>query len=147
MESSNPDHVLARLDAALRGVRKRLDLDGPSVPGLRPSHFRLLDFTPSTSIRLSDLAQRANMTKQAAGEFVATLQAAGLLQIEPDHVDRRARLIRLTANGRRVQRQIRDVITTAERDVQQRVGPAKWAAFCEVIEVMGSLTQPRADRS
>lgn len=28
---------------------------GPAVPGLRPSHYRLLDYTPLEGIRLTDL--------------------------------------------------------------------------------------------
>jgi DNA-binding MarR family transcriptional regulator len=47
------------------------------------------------------------MTKQARGEFVATLEAAGLVRVTPDPSDGRARLVTLTPDGRRVQDQIR----------------------------------------
>ena len=134
MNSVNPPHVLALLDQAFRGARKVLEAAVPPVPGLRPSHYRLLDYTPSEGIRLTDLAHRANMTKQALGEFVATLQAAGLVQVAPDPSDGRARLVTLTPDGQRVQDQIRRTIRAIEQDLQRRVGAHNWAVFCEVLD-------------
>jgi|ERR671930_1130344 DNA-binding MarR family transcriptional regulator len=130
----SPPHVLALLDHAFRGARKVLEAAVPPIPGLRPSHFRLLDYTPSEGIRLTDLAQRANMTKQALGEMVATLQAAGLVQVAPDPNDGRARLVNLTPEGRRVRDRIKRTIGAIERDLRHRVGAEKWAVFREVLD-------------
>lgn len=104
------------------------------MPGLRPSHYRLVDNTPTEGIRLSDLAHRANMTKQALGEFVATLAAAGLVQVAPDPSDGRARLVTLTPDGQRVQDQIRRTISAIEQDLQRRVGAHNWAVFRDVLD-------------
>jgi DNA-binding MarR family transcriptional regulator len=134
MNSVNPPHVLALLDQAFRGARKVLEAAVPPVPGLRPSHYRLLDYTPSEGIRLTDLAHRANITKQALGEFVATLAAAGLVQVAPDPNDGRARLVTLTRDGRRVQDQIRRTIGAIEQDLQRRVGAQQWAVFRAVLD-------------
>jgi DNA-binding MarR family transcriptional regulator len=141
MDSVNPPppHVLFLLDQAFRRASKVLEAAVPPMPGLRPSHHRLLDHTPSEGIRLSDLAHRANMTKQALGEFVATLEAAGLVQVAPDPSDGRARLVTLTRDGRRLQDQIRRTVRAIEHDVQRRVGAHDWAVFCEVLD---QLAQP-----
>ena len=134
MNSVNPPHVLALLDQAFRGARKVLEAAVPPVPGLRPSHYRLLDYTATEGIRLTDLAHRANMTKQALGEFVATLQAAGMVQVAPDPSDGRARLVTLTPDGLRVQDQIRRTIGAIEQDLQRRVGAHNWAVFRDVLD-------------
>jgi DNA-binding MarR family transcriptional regulator len=134
--NSSPPHVLALLDHAFRGARKVLEAAFPPIPGLRPSHYRLLDYTPSEGIRLTDLAHRANMTKQALGEMVATLQAAGLVEVSPDPRDGRARLVNLTPEGSRVRDRIQRTIGAIERDLRGRVGAEKWAVFREVLDEM-----------
>jgi DNA-binding MarR family transcriptional regulator len=138
----NPPHVLALLDHAFRGAKKVLEAAIPPIPGLRPSHFRLLDYTPPGGIRLTDLAQRADMTKQALGEFVATLQAAGLVDVAPDATDGRVRLVTLTSDGERVRDHIQSTIRAIEADLRRRVGPRKWAVFREVLDEMTRPPQP-----
>jgi hypothetical protein len=68
------------MDLAWRAFRQRLD-EGVSprvaAMGLCPSHLRLLSLTPVEGMRVTDLAARVGMTKQALGEFVATLQGWG----------------------------------------------------------------------
>jgi DNA-binding MarR family transcriptional regulator len=136
MSSVNPPHVLALLDHAFRAAKEVLEAAIPPIPGLRPSHFRLLDYTPSQGIRLTDLAHRANITKQALGEFVAALQTAGLLQVSPDPTDGRSRLVTLTADGKRVRDHIQHTIAAIEQDLQRRVGTEKWTIFREVLKEM-----------
>jgi DNA-binding MarR family transcriptional regulator len=138
MSSVNPPqpHVLVLLDHAFRGARKVLEAANPPAPGLRPSHYRLLDHTPSGGIRLTELANRANMTKQALGEMVVTLQAAGLMEVSPDPTDGRARLVNLTPEGSRMRDRIQRTIGAIERDLRRRVGAEKWAVFREVLDEM-----------
>lgn len=49
--------------------------------------------------RLTDLAERAQVTKQTAGFLVDQLERAGYVERVPDPADGRARLIRLSARG------------------------------------------------
>jgi DNA-binding MarR family transcriptional regulator len=49
--------------------------------------------------RLTDLAERAGLTKQAVGEAVAELERLGYLERVPDPRDRRAKIIKLTPRG------------------------------------------------
>lgn len=131
----NQPHVLVLLDNAFRSARKALEAAVPPVPGLRPSHLRLLDHA-TDGIRLTDLAYRANMTKQALGEFVTALQGAGLVEVTPDPTDRRARVVTLTADGRRIQDHIRQTVAGIEDDLRRRVGAAKWATFRDVLDAI-----------
>ena len=53
--------------------------------------------------RLTDLAERAHMTKQSVGEVTTELERRGYLERVPDPGDGRAKIIRLTERGRDAQ--------------------------------------------
>jgi DNA-binding MarR family transcriptional regulator len=111
----------------------------PRVAGLqlRPSQLRLLSLTPADGLRVTDLAARVGMTKQALGEFVATLQDAGLVEVTVDQRDRRVRLIRPTPAGQELQRVIESAIAEIERRWAAEVGPERWATFRAVLAEIG----------
>lgn len=60
---------------------------------------KVFPFIPPEGIRLTDLADRASMTKQAMSELVADLVVMGYLQRIPDPTDGRAKLIEFTDRG------------------------------------------------
>jgi DNA-binding MarR family transcriptional regulator len=138
MNAVNPPHLLGKLDLAFRAANKTLQSSVTLVPGLRPSHYRLLDFTPAGGIRLSELARSSNITKQALGEFVTNLQTAGLVEVTPDPRDGRARLVTPTPKGRRIQDQIRRTVTAIEQELEQRVGTDRWKVFCQVLDALAA---------
>ncbi|HJU01558.1 MAG TPA: MarR family transcriptional regulator [Actinomycetes bacterium] len=133
------------LDLAVRAWRRAIDERvGPRVLGelapgatLRRSHLRLLSLTPPDGLRVTDLATRAAMTKQALGEFVAALQEAGLVEVAVDERDRRVRLVRPTEAGRRLQGVIEAAFAEIEQGWRDRVGPERWAAFREALASIG----------
>ena len=76
------------------------------------------------SRRLTDLATIAAMTKQAMGEFVADLAALGLVTVDPDPGDRRAKLVSLTPSGREAAELARAMIDRVELMWSERLGPS-----------------------
>ena len=128
------------MDLAWRAFRRRMDKGiKPRVasPQLRPSQLRLLSLTPAGGMRVTDLAARVGMTKQALGEFLATLQDAGLVEVTVDQRDRRVRLVRPTPAGQELQRVIESAIAGIERRWAAEVGPERWATFREVLAEIG----------
>ena len=72
-------------------------------PDIRPGHgcvFGGID--PENGSRLTDLAERAMMTKQTVGEVVSDLEKRGYVERVPDPDDGRVKIIRLTSKGRDV---------------------------------------------
>jgi DNA-binding MarR family transcriptional regulator len=136
----DPLRFAVLMDLAWRAFRRRLD-EGvtPRVVGLglRPSHLRLLSLTPTDGMRVTDLAARVGMSKQALGEFVTTLQAAGLVEVIVDQRDRRVRLVRPTPSGQELQQVVESVIAGIERHWATQVGPSRWATFREVLTEIG----------
>ena len=63
---------------------------------IRFAHNAVLGHLPLEGSRISDLADRAGITKQSMGEVVAELVALGILEMRPDPLDRRAKLVTYT---------------------------------------------------
>jgi DNA-binding MarR family transcriptional regulator len=80
----------AELDAALRAAGF-LDVRAAHAPV-----FMAID--PGGS-RVTELAQRAAMSKQAVGELIRHLADHGYLSVTPDPADRRAKTVQLTERG------------------------------------------------
>src|SRR5215217_1281462 len=65
----------------------------------RPAHDAVFANVPPEGIRLTDLAQRAGMTKQAMSELVVDLEHLGYVTRRKDPRDGRARLVTFTNRG------------------------------------------------
>ena len=74
--------------------------------------------------RLTELAARAGMTKQAMGDLVAQCEAWGLVVREPDPHDARARQVRFTPTGLAWLQAFRDAVAQAETEFRTEVGEA-----------------------
>lgn len=65
--------------------------------------------------RLTTIAQRARMTKASMMELVNKAQALGLVERQPDPVDKRAKIVAFTPLGEQLMAAMRKGITLAER--------------------------------
>src|ERR1044072_3938453 len=82
------DRAIRRVNAEARG------------PVLREAHTRLLPhLLEPDGIRITELARRLSVTKQAVQPLVADMVEAGVLRMEIDPDDARARRVILTAHG------------------------------------------------
>jgi DNA-binding MarR family transcriptional regulator len=104
---------------------------------LRPGHGCVFgNIDPEGGSRLTELAERANMTKQSVGEFTSDLEQLGYLERVPDPNDGRAKIIRLTDQGRRAYRIGRQLIDELEREWGERYGEERIAALREALEAV-----------
>lgn len=103
-------------------------------PDVREGHGCVFGFiNVEQGSRLTDLADRSGLTKQAVGEAVAELEHKGYLERVPDPEDGRAKIIKLTERGvdaantgRRLFREIED--EWAERYGEERVASLRGCA-------------------
>lgn len=86
------------------------------------AHVHVLRHLPPAGARLTTIAARAHMTKQAMGDLVDQCAAWGLVTREPDPHDRRARRIRYTPLGLQWQQAFLRAVTQAEREFRDEVG-------------------------
>ena len=103
---------------------------------LRPGHGCVFGNIDPDGSRLTDLAERARMTKQSVGEVASDLEARGYVERVPDPNDGRAKIIRLTQRGREAQATGRALIDDLERDWGERFGADRVAALREALEVI-----------
>ena len=101
-------------DIALEGLHQQLADEG--FEGIRYVHGSVFRHIDAEGSRLTTLAERSGLSKQAIGELVGDLEDHGYLERVVDEADRRAKIIRLTDQGRMAQ----DAAARILADVEQR---------------------------
>jgi DNA-binding MarR family transcriptional regulator len=132
--ADRPDHVVELLGQMFQQLRAEMTRSALAThPGVRASHIRVLSLIPADGARMTELAARVDMTKQALGEFVAYLAQRGYLTVDQDLADRRARLVRRTARGEQLRRLAEDTIQALEDRWRGEVGGPRYATFKAVL--------------
>jgi DNA-binding MarR family transcriptional regulator len=108
-------------------------------PEVRPPHGNVFGFLDDAGTRVSVLADRAQVTKQAMAELVAHLERHGYVERTPDPSDRRAKLVRATPRGREVYAIAREVVADLEREWGVRLGPAKMRRLRALLEELNAV--------
>ena len=94
--------------------------------------------------RLTELAERAQVTKQTASLLVAALEREGLVERVPDPDDGRARLIRLSVRGRQAAQRAMEVVIGVEREWAEHLGPELTDRLREGLVRLREVTDPYA---
>src|SRR5215831_11877891 len=112
------------LSAAERALAVELEegMRGAGYHDLRAAHAQVFFAIEFEGSRLTDLAARAGMTKQAMGELVRYLEQHGYLDVEPDSRDRRAKLIRPTRRGWSAHEDSIALLAESDRRLAERLG-------------------------
>ena len=88
----------------------------------RPTHQAVFQWLGPEGDRVSDLAQRAGMTRQSMAELVDHLEARGYVERVPDPSDGRAVLVRRTDRGWMVNRTARRVVEETQSEWARALG-------------------------
>lgn len=86
------------------------------------AHIHITRHLSREGSRLTELAERAGMTKQAMGALVDQCEAWGLVTRGPDPLDARARRVLFTADGLAWLDAFRSAVTQAENEFRSSVG-------------------------
>ena len=87
------------------------------------AHIHITRHLELQGTRLTDLADKAGMSKQAMGDLVDQCEAWGLVTRDPDPRDARARLVQFTPAGLLWLQAFKDAVAQAEREFRTEVGP------------------------
>ncbi len=139
-DAVEPQPLIRLLNTALHEFSKELNRRLKETPynDIRISHGCVFGFIEPEGSRLTDLAERAHMTKQSVGEAASDLEQRGYLERVPDPTDGRAKIIRLTERGRLAQALGRCLIDDIEREWAERFGAERVAALRETIEAIAT---------
>ncbi len=106
-------------------------------PELRPSQASmLLNVDRRTGTRLTELARRAGVTKQAIMVLVDELEGAGLVRRTPDPDDGRAKVVRLTARGRTCAAECRRAVAAVDARARRALGGRRHDVLRETLEML-----------
>lgn len=123
------NQALQRFDARVLALMARnedmpLALSNLAARGrLSASHIHITRHLALEGSRLTELAQRANMSKQAMGKLVEQCEAWGLVTRLEDARDARARRIVFTPIGLAWLQAFRQAVAQAEEELRAAVGP------------------------
>src|SRR6478736_6103263 len=105
---------------------------------IRPAHTAVFQHIDADGSRLTDLAERAQITKQSMGYLVDYLEERGYLQRRPDPTDRRVALICLTDRGWDQIRAALSIISAIEDDWTRRIGERRMRELRDSLSELGS---------
>jgi DNA-binding MarR family transcriptional regulator len=101
--------------------------------GLGLAHTTLLPHLELDGTRITTLAERAGITKQAVGQLVADLEQRGYVERTVDPTDRRATLVSFTEDGRRFLRDAEQIKHEIEAEYAAMLGAERLDALRDAL--------------
>lgn len=115
-------------ERALALVRER------SWREIRPAHTSLFPHIDLEGTRITEIARRVGISKQAVGQLVDELEEMGAVERVPDPEDGRAKLVRFAqTNGRSVIFDGLEMLRELESDLAEKIGPRRMTALRGVL--------------
>ena len=122
------------------------ELDERGWPDIRASQAALvLNVDRRFGTRLTVLARRSGVTKQAMMIVVDELEVRGLVRRTPDPEDGRAKVVRLTARGRTFAAECRRAVAAVEARARRTLGGRRYDGLRETLDrLLGSEEEDEA---
>jgi DNA-binding MarR family transcriptional regulator len=118
-------------------------LAAAGFPDLRPPHAPVLAQLTADGMRLTELAQRARLTKQMLNYLVNALEESGYVERLDDPADRRGRLVRLTNRGLDASRASRAIARQIEHEWATQIGESEMRYLRLLLRKLGSTLGSR----
>jgi DNA-binding MarR family transcriptional regulator len=93
---------------------------------VRPVHLSVMRQMDIDGTRITTIAERARITKQAISQFVGECEKLDLIERRPDPTDGRAKMVCFTARGLRLIHDSQAAFKEFEGDVIQILGKARY---------------------
>lgn len=120
---------------AFRALDAQVDaaLEARGAKDLSPRHATAILLIDKKGVRLTDLAERAGITKQAMMQVVNDLEGMGHVKRSPDPKDARAKIVALTAKGQKERIEAGKAVASAEQKIRRKLGVATYDALRETL--------------
>lgn len=133
--------ALLRVPFQATVARVHADLAAAGYTDLRPAHFVPFQHLQTGGSRITELGERAQMTKQSMGYLVDYLEERGYVERAPDPSDARAKLVRLTDRGRVIERLARASLERLIDEWATALGADRMRQLHETLEELGGLVE------
>ena len=114
---------------------------------VRETHFQIFGNIRMGGIRLTELADRAQLSLAATSELVNDLADMGYLTRRPDPADGRAKLIDLTKRGRDLMADAGDRVADIELRWSKLVGARNFVQMSRTMQRLLDELAPKESRS
>lgn len=109
-------------------------LEERGYPDARPGHGAVfMNIDRRSGTRLTELARRARITKQGMMLIVDDMEQRGYVRRVPDPEDARAKVVRLTASGRRYVAEARRAVVAIEARARRELGERRYESLRDSI--------------
>lgn len=108
---------------------------------LNPAHVALFRYEGIEGQRPTQLAERMQITKQSINDLIRYLENRGYAESVPDPRDKRARLIRLTPRGRRLESSVWKHARVAENHLKRQIGATRFSTLLEILRAIHEIAQ------
>ncbi len=112
-------------------------------PDIRPAHGNVFGHIREEGSRLTELAGRAQLTKQTMGYLVDYLEERGYVERGPDPCDKRAKIVSLTDEGREVVGVARQIMGRIEARWVELIGEDRMEQLRELLKELNALAGAR----
>ena len=148
LEARKRDSVAQLLFKCARLINERAIAKVNELPHaiqLRTSHTNLFPHLDFEGVRITELARRLDISKQAVSQTIAELELMDVVETIPDPNDGRARLARFTDKGKQAIMQGLGVLRGIEAEIERAIGKAKFEALHEALLALEPVleTAPR----
>ena len=108
----------------------------PGQPRLRPSHMAVLPHLDLSGTRMSTLAARMGITKQAVSQLVGDLEGMGVLRRERDPSDGRARLVVFAEHGPTLLMRGMKILHSVDAELETGLGARRFEMLRETLRAL-----------
>jgi DNA-binding MarR family transcriptional regulator len=135
----NPTEETGSLGALLRLPYQRLsrlvygELAESGFADIRPAHGAVFQNISPDGSRVTEMAERARMTKQSMGYLVDALTERGYVTLTPDPTDGRANLVCLTPRGEAFVAAAMALSAQIEADAAAEIGTEEMARLRDLL--------------
>jgi DNA-binding MarR family transcriptional regulator len=127
----------APADAHLHYCYSRLAERG--FDDVRAPHGAVFRHVSREGSRVSDMAAKAEISKQSMAEIVEYLRDRGYVALSKDPSDGRAKLVCMTERGWKVQRALIQASSEFDRRCARALGEKRWNGFRDVLRDMADM--------
>ena len=109
---------------------------------LNPAHVGLFRFPTLDGLRPTELADQLQTTKQSINDLLRHLEQNGYLIRKVDPADGRGRIIRLTAQGKRLEKVINCQAKAAEQQIAEILGVGRFEQLRSELKELVDQVSP-----
>jgi len=140
-ESAPPTaHLGALLRTVWQGFRDEMimTITRAGFDDIGAPHMQVFSHPGPEGLRPSEIAERLGVSKQTVNDLIGHLESCGYVHRVHDPVDGRARIVRPTNKGKRLEAAVRDAARIAEANIAAELGNESFQAFRSMAQSLAS---------